>query len=56
MLYAQNGRIGTGSLITLGALLIIFLAIVGIVFVFPEELGKVAIRVTIASGDALMRS
>ncbi len=40
MLYAQNGHIGTGSFIILGALLIIFLAIVGIVLALYEELGK----------------
>jgi len=40
MAYAQTARIGTGLFIILGGIFIMFLAILGIVFVLHEELGK----------------
>ena len=39
-LYALNAHIGTGQWLILGSLVIIFLALVGIVFTLHEETGK----------------
>jgi len=38
--YAQYAHIGTGQWLILGSLIIIFLALVGIVFTLHEETGK----------------
>jgi hypothetical protein len=40
MLYARYANIGTGEWIILGALIILFLALVGIVFALHEEMGR----------------
>ena len=40
LLYARNAHIGTGQWLILGSLIIIFLALVGIVFALHEEIGK----------------